>query len=87
VPVYERCLAVLERTVPPDHPAVATCLHNVAVALGQTGQDADADAAARRAAAIDARRGSAGGGVNGVPDGTGGAPLPPGASSESQFDA
>ena len=82
--MFERCLAVLERTVPPDHPAVGTCLHNAALALRQAGRAADADALAARAEAIDGRRG---GGVGDVSGGGSGAPSIPGASSEPLFGA
>jgi Tfp pilus assembly protein PilF len=51
-PLYKRSLAIMEKALGPEHPAVATSLENMAVLFRKTGREKEAKALEKRAAAI-----------------------------------
>ena len=54
-PLYERSLAIKEKALGPDHPAVAASLQNYAALLRETGRTEEADEMDARAKAIRAK--------------------------------
>jgi tetratricopeptide (TPR) repeat protein len=52
-PLYTRALAISEKTLGSDHPAVATRLNNLALLFGHQGRYAEAEPLHKRALAID----------------------------------
>ncbi|MGH9650419.1 MAG: tetratricopeptide repeat protein, partial [Terriglobales bacterium] len=55
-PLYQRSMAITEKTLGPDHPALATTLENYAHLLGKTKRKPEAKAMRARAKAIRVRR-------------------------------
>ncbi|CAN0388402.1 unnamed protein product, partial [Ascophyllum nodosum] len=51
-PLYKRALAILEETLGPDHPKVASSLNNLAILLASQGKYDDAEPLYKRAFAI-----------------------------------
>ncbi len=54
-PLYKRSLAIDEKALGPEHPAVATSLENYAALLRKTGRGAEAENKEARAKAIRAK--------------------------------
>ncbi len=54
-PLYQRALAIREKALGPEHPAVATVLENYAALLHKLNRDAEADKMEARAQAIRAK--------------------------------
>ena len=50
--LLQRSLAIREKTYGPDHPDVATALHNLALTLEENGRHSDAEKILRRALTI-----------------------------------
>ncbi len=55
-PLYERALAILEKTLGPEHPNLASTLENYSALLREVGRDAEAADMEARAEAIRAKR-------------------------------
>ena len=55
-PLYQRALAIREKTLGPEHPNVATCLENYAFLLREMGRSEEAVPLESRARAIRAKR-------------------------------
>jgi tetratricopeptide (TPR) repeat protein len=55
-PLYQRALAIWEKTLPPDHPYIALALENYADLLQKMSRIEESEALKERARAIKAKR-------------------------------